>query len=193
MLLVDGTDSADIAGHIVHKLLISASHERDVLSQRTLVLLTADLQFLECMGHPCVHCIDLFGGLRRPEWHMIDAAHSNQNAWTTASTLTCKFSSASVFGTRAVVNPHNLKFGVHEMVNHGPRADRVQQYLQLQSETAAVADQIRAFGRPALGSLAALAARSFSLWTILVCPMLLQNEKIICVFDASEHAQVFLS
>ena len=70
-LLVEGAEADDIAAFLVRTFLDSplpGDSATPVISNRHVVLLTADGDWLQYMEHPHVHCVDVLGALRRPEW-----------------------------------------------------------------------------------------------------------------------------
>ena len=70
-LLVEGAEADDIAAFLVRTFLdapLPGDAASQVISNRHVVLLTADGDWLQYMEHPHVHCVDVLGALRRPEW-----------------------------------------------------------------------------------------------------------------------------
>ena len=72
-LLVEGAEADDIAAFLTRKIVATPlpAANKSLAVARPVVLLTADSDWLQFMEHPSVHCVDLFGAVRRPEWQQV--------------------------------------------------------------------------------------------------------------------------
>jgi hypothetical protein len=74
-LLVEGAEASDIAAFLARKSISTPSSSPGkkgvgdcLIAQRHVILLSSDPAVLQCMENQNIHCVDLLGAVRRPEW-----------------------------------------------------------------------------------------------------------------------------
>ena len=70
-LLVEGAEADDIAAFLTRAFITTkdpTNKPEPLIANRHVIILSADGDWLQYMEHPHVHCVDVLGALRRPEW-----------------------------------------------------------------------------------------------------------------------------
>jgi hypothetical protein len=75
-LIVEGAEADDVAAYVCRAAAGAPDSNSNAngAADRPVILLTSDRDWLQYMERPSVHCLDLLGAVRRPEWLQADGA-----------------------------------------------------------------------------------------------------------------------